>query len=122
MSVQNASIFEANRFEQCATDAHHDRPLNLISEAIGVDDRSALEGFHNPHNPHRLFGVQFNLCNRGKVSALLEPTCDAETVVGRRLLLTPLRLLRNRFEHSTKPVVSRVLQPELQRIHVDRMR
>src|SRR5215472_8786701 len=47
MSVQNASIVEANRFEQCATDAHHDRPLNLISQAIRIDDCSALEGFHN---------------------------------------------------------------------------
>src|SRR5436309_2500375 len=50
MRIQNSSVLEVNGFEQSAASGLYHCAFDLITQAIRVDDRAALEGFHHAHD------------------------------------------------------------------------
>ena len=48
--VQNLAVGESDRLEQRAAESLHDGAFDLIVQAVGIDDRAALE--HRNHARH----------------------------------------------------------------------
>src|ERR1051326_562594 len=119
MRIEDASVGKVDSFEQRAANALDNCAGNLVAQAVRIDHRSAIKGLHHADDlyfSHAAIHGAFTA--RGKIAALFESTGNAESVICRWTLFAPAKLCGSGFEDCPQARVRNVLQPELQRIHV----
>src|SRR5215469_9110516 len=97
MRVADAAVFEEHRLKHGSADALDDRTGDLVAQAVGIDDRAAVEALDHAHNLRSVaIDSDFSAC--GQVSALLEAAGDAEASRCCCRLLAPAKASGSRFE------------------------
>src|ERR1043166_7106641 len=121
--VQNLSVAEFDALEQRAAKPHYDRALYLVFQMLGIDDGAAFE---RDYRAEYLGGAGVRVdrdFGAGRhIAAFFESRADPESVARRLLARAPAELVGRRENHRAQPLVGRVLQTEIERVHLYRVR
>ena len=117
--VEDLAVLEVDRLEERAAEALDDRALDLVAQAVGVDDGAALEGGDDADDlDAAALPVDRDLGAGGDVAALLGAAGDAEAAARRGLRACPSRTCSAAASSTARSRgVLEVLQAERERVH-----
>ena len=86
-----------DRFEQRASDSHHDCARDLVVQAAWVYDGAAFKGLGHTRDTDNAVTANFQFDAGGNITSLLRSTGDAEPPRRGTLLATPAESLGGRL-------------------------
>src|SRR6266508_3350104 len=122
----NLRSVERHLFVQGPACGLHDAALDLIANAIGIDDLTAVVGGDEPDRPHAAaFALDLDLDCNCRIGGEILVACKAEAaaaVLRRPLAWPPAEALGGQLDDVARADVLQVPQPELDRVRVSRLR
>ena len=111
-----------DRLEEGGAQAHDRRALDLVRQAVGVDDRAALECGHDAEDLEAPVVADAHRHAGGDAGALLHAAGDAHPEAGLAGPAGPVHALGRGVEDRREPFVAEVPQAELERVDAERVR
>src|SRR5262249_20723094 len=123
MGIRDPAVVEVDRFEKSSADRLDDRPFDLVSKTVGVDDGAALERLHHAVDDdaaRRALDPDF--VAGSDEPSLLDSSGDPEAPPGGGLRSSPAEPVRSGGEYSFESVFLEILQAQFERVEAERVR